>query len=182
MGHLGTAGDAGLRPRLKLTPTATDQEFKAVFEAAGGRSVIDPNPADEGWTWKELLGGLDSEPEGGGGAEALASEIEAMGIDPSALLPRARVEEIAAAVQTGDSIGAREVVRALAPAAIRRLSRRLLTDGVFGQRAQSYVRTFAQSLAETAARDRQGYAVATELATTAGRAYLLLDAAVGDRP
>ena len=85
-------------------------------------------------------------------------------------------------MQTGDSAGAREVVRALAPAAIRRLSRRLLTDGVFGQRAQSYVRTFAATLAETATRDRQGYAVTTELATTAGRAYLLLDAAVGDRP
>ena len=29
--------DPPLRPRLKLTPTATDEEFKTVFEAAGGR-------------------------------------------------------------------------------------------------------------------------------------------------
>ena len=51
-----------------------------------------------------------------------------MGIDPAALLPKGRIEEIAAAVQTGDAAGAREVVRTLAPAAIRRIARRLISD------------------------------------------------------
>ena len=181
----GTQADDGLRPRLRLTPTASDQEFKAVFETAGGRAAPEPAPgADEGWTWKDLLGGLDSEtPEPlTVSAEQLTAEIEAMGIDPSALLPRSRVEEIAAAVQTGDNSGAREVVRALAPAAIRRLSRRLLTDAAFGSQAAAYVRQHAEQVGELAARDRQGFQVAAELATAAGRAYLLLDAAIGERP
>ncbi len=33
------ADEVGLRPRLKLTPTASDEEFKTVFEAAGGREA-----------------------------------------------------------------------------------------------------------------------------------------------
>ena len=71
--------------------------------------------------------------------DQLTGEIEAMGIDPAALLPKGRVEEIAAAVQTGDALGAREVVRALAPAAIRRLARRLMTDPSFNDKAVAYV-------------------------------------------
>ncbi|RYF90155.1 MAG: polar localization protein TipN, partial [Caulobacteraceae bacterium] len=38
--------EAGLRPRLRLTPTATDEEFRSVFEAAGGRAP--PEAAPEG--------------------------------------------------------------------------------------------------------------------------------------
>jgi hypothetical protein len=181
-----TMADDGLRPRLRLTPTASDQEFKAVFEQAGGRPAPEPaTTTEDGWTWKELLGGLDQEdaaqaPEAG--PEQLIGEIQAMGIDPSALLPKGRVDEIAAAVQTGDGQGAREVVRALAPAAIRRLSRRLMTDPTFNGQAVTYVRRYATQVGEVVVKDRQGYQVAAELATPAGRAYLLLDAAVGERP
>jgi hypothetical protein len=55
--------DPGLRPRLKLklTPTATDEEFSAVFEAAGGVAADGGEPAHEGesWTWKDLLASID---------------------------------------------------------------------------------------------------------------------------
>src|SRR3712207_6941968 len=52
----------------------------------------------------------------------------ALGIDAAALLPRTRLDEIGAVLQAGDAGGAREVVRRLAPAAVRRLSRRVLTE------------------------------------------------------
>jgi hypothetical protein len=121
-----------LRARLRLTPTASDDEFKAVFDAAGGQA---PGPDESGWTWKELLTTLDGEGEPGAQAaapqtaapavaqtpaapidegrlgEALYQEIETMGIDPLALLTKGRIEEIAANIQTGDGSGAREVVR-----------------------------------------------------------------------
>jgi hypothetical protein len=166
------------RARLRLTPTATDDEFKAVFnQAAGQASGAD----DNGWTWKELLTTLDGDSAGEDAklGAALFTEIEGMGIDPAALLPKARIEEISAAVQTGDATGAREVVRTLAPAAIRRIARRLLSDAAFRTRAQMLVRRYAEIVAEAVHRDKQGYQAAALLASSAGRAYLLLDAATG---
>ena len=181
------AGEAALRGRLKLTPTATDEEFKAVFDAASGQ----PAPAAEepGWTWKELLTTLDAPGQAPGDTGApvdearlgdvLFGEIEAMGIDPGALLPKGRIEEIAAAIQTGDAAGAREVVRTLAPAAIRRIARRLLSDLGFRTRVQTLTSRFSEGLAQAVKDDKQGYRCAALLAANAGRAYLLLDAAAG---
>jgi hypothetical protein len=198
------AADASLRGRLRLTPTASDDEFKAVFDAAGGQPA--PAPDDAAWTWKELLTTLDGEGDAGpdaprgttpnGGApnaplppsaqidetklgDMLFHEIEAMGIDPLALLTKGRIEEIAAAVQTGDGLGAREVVRTLAPAAIRRIARRMLSDGAFRSRALALASRYGELINAAARRDRQGFQAAALLATNAGRAYLLLDAAAG---
>jgi hypothetical protein len=187
--------EGALRGRLKLTPTATDDEFKAAFDAAGG-----PAPSEDGgWTWKELLNTLDGDAEGvaSSGAEGasappaepgavdvaqigevLFGEIEAMAIDPSALLSRGRIEEIAAAIQTGDAGGAREVVRTLAPAAIRRIARRLMSDSRFRSRVTTLVERYRVVVSDASQRDKQGYEVAAVLATKPGRAWLLLDAAV----
>ena len=177
--------EAALRGRLKLTPTATDDEFKAVFDAAGGQ----PAPEEPGWTWKELLTTLDgADGERAGGVvddarlgDVLFGEIEAMGIDPAALLPKGRIEEIAAAVQTGDAAGGREVVRTLAPAAIRRLARRLISDGPFRARTLALTSRFGQVIAEASQRDKEGFQAAALLATNPGRAFLLLDAASGQQ-
>lgn len=176
--------EAGLRPRLRLTPTATDEEFRSVFEAAGGRAPVDPPAAAEGeggWSWKDLLSTIDGDDSDAEGlAERLLSEIEAMGIDPTALLPRNRIDELAAAVQTRDYGGAREVVRRLAPAAIRRLVRRLFSDAALRGQTERYLRRFTGMLDEAAERDRGGMLVASLLSSDAGRAWLLLDAAHGD--
>ena len=170
------SGETSLRGRLRLTPTASEQDFKAVFNAVSGA----PTPAAEesAWTWKELLTSIDGEAAGDDVklGEALFAEIEGMGIDPAALLPRARVEEIAAVIQTGDAGGAREVVRALAPAAIRRLSRRLLSDAAFRSRGRQLVGRYADLVQEAARLDKQGFQAAALLTSGAGRAYLLLDA------
>jgi len=175
------ANEAALRGRLRLTPTATDDEFKAVFDAAGGQTP----PDESGWTWKELLTTLDGADAAGGPidegklGDILFGEIQSMGIDPAALLPKGRIEEIAAAIQTGDSAGGREVVRTLAPAAIRRIARRMLSDGPFRARALGLTDKFGEAIVEAAQRDRQGFQAAALLATNAGRAFLLLDAASG---
>ncbi|HEY2707973.1 MAG TPA: polar localization protein TipN [Caulobacteraceae bacterium] len=182
--------DATLRGRLRLTPTATDDEFKAAFDAAGGQTP--PAAAEEpAWTWKELLTTLDGPGGAGSSGDAAApidearlgdvlfGEIEAMGIDPAALLPKGRIEEIGAAIQTGDALGAREVVRTLAPAAIRRIARRLISDGGFRSRVQTMLARFAEAITAAAQADRQGFQCAALLATNPGRAYLLLDAASG---
>jgi hypothetical protein len=179
----------GLRNRIRLTPTATDKEFSAVFQAASGAPAPAPGadsaePGEDGgdaWTWKDLLASLDG--EGGEGErleETLAAELVRMGVDAGKLLPRARVEEIAAVMQAGDLEGGREVVKKLAPAATRRIARRMFTDEDVKRRTEVYVRRYKTLIGDAAARDPEGFLLADLLAADAGRIFLLLDAAAGD--
>ncbi len=180
------AGDAGLRPRLRLTPTASDEEFKTVFEAAGGREAArrepSPDPAESGpasdsWTWRELLSSMDDEPhiDETGLADLILGEMEGMGIDAGALLPRQRVEEIAGATHAGDADASRRAVHRLAPAAIRRLSRRMMADRTFRAQSDHFVRRY-QGLLQGADRT----VVSALLGSDQGRAYLLFEAAVAE--
>jgi hypothetical protein len=172
--------DAGLRPRLKLTPTASDDEFKTVFEAAGGREPAEAAGGDA-WTWKELLSSMDEAPPSDESlASVLIGEIEAMGVDAAALLPRPRIDEIAASIQAGDGPGALEVVRRLAPAAIRRLSRRMISDRRLRAQAERYVRRHQDLVDEARSRGDGGVVTSALLGSDQGRAFLLLDAALAD--
>ena len=175
--------DPGLRPRLKFTTTATDEEFASVFEAAGGVAADAAEPAHEGesWTWKDLLASIDgADAEGERLQDLLGHELAQMGVEPAKLLPKARIDEIAAAVQTGDLEGAREVVKRLAPAATRRIARRLLTDAGIKRQAQVYIRRYQTLVDDAVVRDPEGFLMATLLGDDPGRIYLLLDAAMGD--
>jgi hypothetical protein len=179
----------GLRPRLKLTQ-ASDDEFQRVFDEARGGGAA-PKRDQDGWTWKDLLGGGGS--HGAGNAESeppeaeddsdlgerLIREVEALGVDPNALLPRVRVEEAAQALMDNDGDGARQVVRRVAPAAVRRLSRRILTDKALRAQAERYVRAFSERLRDAAGKD-DGRRLLSALSSHEGRTFLLIDAAVGD--
>ncbi len=169
----------GLRSRLRLEPTET------------------PRPvADERLDWSDLVAQDDGDepplnldtPAAAAGptpaeAEALSERVMAairrMGVDPNALLPRSRVEEAARAIGKGDPDGGRQIVRRVAPAAVRSVSRRVLSDAELRADAERYVRHFAGGLAASA-RAGDAAAVQTALASDAGRAFMLLDAAVGD--
>lgn len=178
----------GLRNRIRFTPTATDREFSAVFEAAAGApppaAALDAEESEDGgdtWTWKDLLASLDgSDADGEGLEETLAAELARMGVDAGKLLPAARIDEIAAAVQTGDVDGAREVVRKLAPAATRRIARRLFTDEEIRRRTEVYIRRFRTLTGDAIQRDPGGETLAGLLESAGGRTFLLLDAAAGD--
>ncbi len=181
--------EPGLRPRLKLTPTDSDAALKTVFDQLRNVPVAETvrqaevNPAaweqdlDE-WTWRDLLASID-QPEGNDDALAdrMVHEISALGIDANALLSRARLDEIVVAIRTEDASTARDSVRRLAPAAIRRLSRRVLTDNALRDQADRYVRRY-DGLVRDAFHEDQAAAF-TLLSSDSGRAYLLLDAAVG---
>ncbi|HEY0437545.1 MAG TPA: polar localization protein TipN, partial [Phenylobacterium sp.] len=178
----GPAQDPGLRPRLKLTPTASDAEFSAVFEAAGGPAAEAAEGAEgETWTWKDLLASIDgADAEGERLQDILGAELKAMGVESAKLLPKARIDEIAAAVQTGDLGGAREVVRRLAPAATRRIARKLAADEPVRRQAQVFIRRYQTLVDDAAVRDPEGFLMATLLGDEAGRVFLLLDAAAGE--
>ncbi len=185
--------EPSLRPRLKFTPTEADEALKAVFAPAshanpdGATSARAPNgrsdwDADlDEWTWKDLLTSMDDKPTD---ADALAAqmirEIEALGVDAAALLPRSRIDDIAASLTAGDAPAARDAVRRLAPAAIRRLSRRVLTDKPLREQVDRYVSRYQALLGDGSGGEDDARAAATLLMSDAGRAYLLLEAAVGD--
>ena len=135
----------------------------------------------EGWTWKDLLTSIDqTDRDGASLGDELAKELLEMGVDGEKLLPSARVLEIAAAVQAGDMDGARQVVRRLAPAATRRIGRRLFTDDAIRQRTDAYLKRYRALTLDAAGRDPSGRMVGDMLSDPAGRTFLLLDAAAGD--
>lgn len=182
--------EAGLRGRLRLTPTSRDDEVRQTFDAPP--APLSAGTDTEPMSWKELLAGAgdpDDDQDGPDTSASMATPeilfadltagIRELGIDPSALLPRARVEEAAVAIENADEARARDIVRRVAPAAVRRISRRVLTDRQMRADVDQFVRGYAASL--TQARKRKtGEPTGQMLGTDAGRTYLLLDAAVGD--
>ncbi|MBS0295788.1 MAG: tipN [Proteobacteria bacterium] len=177
------SASAGLRPRLKLKPTDGDENIRDVFEPVQAQ----PKSIGDSWTWRDLLGGMDGRAEPPEPtlddetlADRLIDEIGALGVDPNALLPRTRVEEAAAAYQHGDPDGAREVVLRVAPAAVRRIRRRIMTEKSLRAQAERFVDRYEGMLADAARQDQSGYMSISLLASESGRAFLLIDAAVGE--
>jgi len=162
----------GLRGRLRLEP-------------------VEPAPrADDGLDWADLVQDDDAdaplelqtpvtEADAAELAERITAAIRRMGVDPNALLPRSRVEEAATAFAERDPDRARQIVRRVAPAAVRSVSRRVMSDPELKSDAERYVRSLAMTLAGHAGA-ADGHAIQTALATDAGRAFMLLDAAIGD--
>lgn len=111
--------------------------------------------------------------------ERVTQAIRRLGVDPNALLPRARVDEAADAIASQAPDKARQIVRRVAPAAVRSVSRRVLSEPAMRADAELYVRAMALELADLADQ-RDAPAVQARLATDGGRAFLLLDAAIGD--
>ncbi|MBX9575701.1 MAG: tipN, partial [Caulobacteraceae bacterium] len=109
----------------------------------------------------------------------MIDSVRRMGVDPNALLPRPRIEEAAQALTRGDASAARAVVRRVAPAAVRSVSRRVMSDPALRAEAEAYVRETGRLLQDHA-RTGDPAVVLNRLASDGGRTFMLLDAAVGD--
>lgn len=137
--------------------------------------------------WDDLMGGepeeapltLERMAPDEGLSDRITAAIRRIGVDPNALLPRSRVEESALAFAGGDADRSRQIVRRVAPAAVRSISRRVLSDPDLKADAERYVKSFALSLHE-AAHDGDDQGLLSQLSSDPGRAFLLLDAAIGD--
>lgn len=196
-----SSGEAGRR-RLRLTPAgpADDAAFSEIFEAAGGppealealRAPAEPPrpapgrtpPAGAGWTWRDLLSTVDADGQRTGpdveSMDFLADEIRALGIDPTVLLPVTRVDELSTMITDGQADLARETVRRLAPAATRKLARRLLEEPRMRRSVMDFLARYQAEVETANRRDRSGREVGALLSTEAGRLYLLAEAAAGD--
>jgi hypothetical protein len=148
----------------------------------------------EGWSWRELLGGMERRDSGAPSPAPtpppdadfdqidarMSAEITAMGIDAAAILGRSRLEEATVSLLGDDPDGARLVVRRVAPAAVRRLSRRLLTDAALRQQANDFVQAYARQVHIARMAGDARTAIGDLLNSDAGRAYLLFDATLTD--
>ncbi len=150
---------------------------------------------DGGWSWRELLGGMEGreapttpssapQPPPDRDFDALDAvmigEVNAMGVDAAALLSRTRIEETISAIMAENNEGARQVVRRVAPAAIRRLGRRLAQDHGLRQQANEFVSFYDQQLNIALMSKDVSRSLQEVLANDTGRAYLLLDAALSE--
>ncbi len=157
-----------------------------------------PQPArapDGGWSWRELLNGMEGQDAQRGPASApqpppdrefdsldaaMIGEVNAMGVDAAALLSRTRIEETISAIMAENNEGARQVVRRVAPAAIRRLGRRLAQDHGLRHQATEFVSFYDQQLNIALMSKDVSRSLQEVLANDTGRAYLLLDAALSE--
>lgn len=191
-----STSDLGLRGRLRAERSA-QSPIESVAAAAEAPS---PEPARDraALDWRDLAEAGPARPASAQPPEPLTltaaigspeeidalaarvtSAIRRMGVDPNALLPRPRVEEAAQAFAGHEPARARQIVRRVAPAAVRSVSRRVLNDDALRQDAETYVRAFGHGLKLQAERG-DASDVQLRLATDEGRAFMLLDAAVGD--
>lgn len=167
----------GLRGRLRLEPTEDAPPRPATNDP------LDWNDLGEAVEAQDSPLELDAPVAEPVDSAALAGRVTAairrMGVDPNALLPRARVEEAARALALQEPDRARQIVRRVAPAAVRSVSRRILADADLRADADAYVRAFGLEMQDHARRG-DAHDVQARLATDEGRAFMLLDAAIGD--
>ncbi|MFT3997638.1 MAG: tipN [Asticcacaulis sp.] len=188
------------RPRRGVDPLEAPLDSPRPLSPSTGRSTPRANTPD-GWSWRDLLNGMEgreaaaSTPPSAPTAPAAPSqpqpahdnlddlmiaEVASMGVDAHALLNRSRVEEIIAAIVADDNEGARLVIRRIAPAAIRRLSRRLTTDVTLRDQAQDFVTFYDRQINIALLTRDPRHALGDILSSDTGRTYLLFDAAISD--
>ena len=170
-------GTAPPRPRLRLTMTDQDRDVKTVFEPVRpDRPRREPGDLRP---WRDILKKMADGTEGGDDAlpTRLRTEVEALGVDPAALLPRGRIDEISRSLGDGDLDAGRATVRRLAPAAVRRLARRMDSDEALKDDARKFVGRFGSLVVEALSQDQA--AASGLLGSDQGRVFLLLDASVG---
>jgi len=191
------------RPRLlPLSIPASERTAPATAPVPAQQENRPARAVQDGWSWRELLGGMEGrdksaaqaaptvapqatvepphDPEFDSLDDLMIAEVSAMGVDAAALLSRARIEEVIGAIMAEDNEGARLVVRRVAPAAIRRLGRRLLSDPQIRQQANDFATYYDQQINMALLGKDVVKGLNEVLGSDSGRAYLLLDAALSD--
>ncbi|MBP2160892.1 MULTISPECIES: tipN [Asticcacaulis] len=195
--------------RLRLTPLPAEtrpapqpQRQSPQGQKPQGTRANESN----GWSWRDLLNGMDSNgnpardpleiPADTGARsapqapvdadfdddldEVMVGEVSAMGVDAASLLSRTRIDEMITSIMAENNEGARNLVRRIAPAAVRRLNRRLMSDPVLRQHASEFVTAYDQQVNIALMSKDASRGLQEVLGNDKGRAYLLIDAAIAD--
>lgn len=183
---------------VEAKPAPAPQAPISQYTPAPAAPPVEESIADSGISWRDVA---SSEPaqtqpivpapqpaapqasrqEPAPSLEALAERatvaIRRMGVDPNALLPRARIDDVAFALARNDVVRARQIVRRVAPAAVRSVSRRVAGDAELNADLKIFIDHFAKMIAVN---NGDQDAVQMRLATDEGRAFMLFDAALGE--
>ena len=192
--------------RLRLTPLPAETRPAPApqpqRQSAQGTRANESN----GWSWRDLLNGMDNNgtpprdpldiPSDSGARTApqtpsdadfnddlddvMVGEVSAMGVDAASLLSRTRIDEMITSIMAENNEGARNLVRRIAPAAVRRLNRRLMADPVLRQHASEFVNAYDQQVNLALMSKDASRGLQEVLSNDKGRAYLLIDAAIAD--
>ena len=169
------------RRRLKLTPTESDEDLKTVFEPAAEARAVEADTGG-GWSWSDILSALDGEEidDDGDLERFLTAEVRGLGIDMNALLSDTRINELAKLLEVGDLDAVRDMVHRLAPAAIRKLVRHILSDTALRAKANRFIQRQTRRIKEMVRRGQAKAGLARALNAPGGRVFLIFDAAVSE--
>ena len=180
---------------VETKPEPVAQAPIAQFTPAPAAPPVAESIADSGISWRDIAPSEPAQPQPPAQApapqaprqdpapslEALSERatvaIRRMGVDPNALLPRARIDDVAFALARNDVVRARQIVRRVAPAAVRSVSRRVAGDAELHADINAFIAHFAKMIAIN---NGDQDAVQMRLATDEGRAFMLFDAALGE--
>ncbi len=189
---------------LRLSPLGSETRPATVQQPRTPSPSGSRAGESNGWSWRDLLNGMDSAGNPTQAPQAtpvqrsqpapqppvdadfdnlddlMVGEVSAMGVDAAALLSRTRIDEMITSIIAEDNEGARNMVRRVAPAAIRRLSRRLLSDPVLRQQANDFATAYDEQINIALMSKDVSRSLQEVLSNDRGRAYLLVDAAIAD--
>jgi hypothetical protein len=112
--------------------------------------------------------------------DLIIAQLSNLGIDIDTILSRSRIEETLGLMLAEDFEGARLLVRRIAPAAVRRLTRRLMSDTDLREKATDFVSYYDQQINMALMSKAQRQALFDVLHNDTGRAYMICDAAISD--
>ncbi len=153
---------------------------RPIDDAPGVRVGGGGGQAGGGWRWKDLLRDTDEKPAfSRGDADAVVSGLRRAGIDPGSALDPDMTARIARARRRAGSGEARALVIDGAVDDVRRTASALASDPGLRARAEAFLDDHAR-LVRRAVDQNDAQGLGALLDTEAGRAYLLIDAALSD--
>ena len=179
--------------KLRLSDVENPDIFRLSDKAPPPATPPATSQSSESGFWRDFLGGIEPQAKPGKPEERVNDdivpdnlddlmiyEIGALGIEALTLLSTERVSEAITAMLTEDHEGARILVRRAAPAAIRRLGRRLTSDLTLKDQACDFIAYYDRMINQALMAKDARQALISLLNSDSGRAYLLCDAAIND--
>ncbi len=171
------------RGGASIEANGADMHRRAPAPARGGRNGSAEHRADgedEDWRWKDVLNGIDDEPEErADSSQAVIAGLRRAGVDPNRAIDRDMTARIARVRRRAGSGEARALVLDGALTDVRRTAAALASDEVLRAHSEDFLDDHAR-LVRRALDENDAGLLAELLDSDTGRAFLLVDAALSD--
>ena len=181
--------DAGLerapsrraRERDRLPPNEEERGFEPPADtgAPEGRDMAPGADEPNGWRWKDLLKTMDDGPDSDHPGSGVVVGLRRAGVDPSLALDPDMTARVARARRRAGAGEARALLLDSASTDVRRTQAALAADPKLRQRAEVFLEEHGRAVRRAVDQNDTG-ALSSLLDSDAGRAFLLVDAALAD--